>query len=252
MDHTVDESAYSVRDYSNDQLIDLLSQHPGTSREIVCNRSHAGYLAEYFGPSGTNAKTILVENEYIDRDFLEDYSSYYVRCFRDYASTCKRLHFFAVKITEAMFDAWLRGEASAQFQKQLQKSYIGFIVVKPLPKTIIGRTCLKTYPDDNNRLYFPALRTYKVNLFGMPLEITDTLAFQEQDSVASACATSALWSTFQATGKLFQHRIPSPVEITKAALVRFPMDERDLPNHGLSVFRVPYMRIFAAAYRCPL
>ena len=31
----------------------------------------------------------------------------------------------------------------------------------------------------------------------------------------AACATSALWSLFQKTAKIFQHSIPSPVEITK-------------------------------------
>lgn len=46
----------------------------------------------YFDHIG--AKTIIVENDYIDRDFLEDYSGYYARCFHDYQRSCTRLHFF--------------------------------------------------------------------------------------------------------------------------------------------------------------
>jgi hypothetical protein len=241
---TTGDPAYSIHAYTDDSLIDILSQSATTSAEIVRNKSHASYFHEYFGSTGVQAKTILVENSYIDRDFLEDYSSFYVRCFRDYESSCKRLHFFSDEVREDSFSAWVSGKMTdrgrGMFKNRLQRSYLGFIVVKPLPLTVVGRTCLQTYSHDNHRRHFPALRSYKVSIFGLSLEIAGTLAFQEQDTVAAACATSALWSTFQATGKLFQHRIPSPVEITKAALVRFPMDERDLPNHGLSIWQMAH------------
>jgi hypothetical protein len=44
-----------------------------------------------------------------------------------------------------------------------------------------------------------------------------------------------LWSTFQGTGKLFQHQIPSPVEITKAATRQIPQETRAFPSSGLSL-----------------
>jgi hypothetical protein len=128
--------------------------------------------------------------------------------------------------------------ASAFNAKRLQDGYLGFVVVKPLPQTIIGRTCLITYPADGGRRSFPILRNYPVNLFGFTLSVA-SLAFQEQDTVVAACATSALWSCFQGTGKLFQHAIPSPVEITKAATDHVPESlpansARALPNSGLT------------------
>jgi len=46
--------------------------------------------------------------------------------------------------------------------------------------------------------------------------------------------TSKLWTVFQGTGKLFHHRIPSPVEITEAAVEHSPLETRSLPNHGLT------------------
>jgi hypothetical protein len=64
----------------------------------------------------------------------------------------------------------------------------------------------------------------------------ESLAFQEQDAVVAACATSALWSAFNGTGKQFQHHIPSPVEITKSATAHVPLDTRTFPNSiGLSL-----------------
>ena len=53
-----------------------------------------------------------------------------------------------------------------------------------------------------------------------------SLSFQEQDHEVAACATSALWSIFHGTGKMFQHPILSPVEITKVAFEIMPLDTR--------------------------
>jgi hypothetical protein len=115
---------------------------------------------------------------------------------------------------------------------ELTNDYIGFIVIKPLPQTILGRTCLRTYPNAGCR-FFNFIRPYKVNLFGIELSV-ESIAYQEQDSVVAACASSAIWSAFQATALLFQHSIPSPVEITKAATIFFPYANRHFPNKGLN------------------
>ena len=106
-------------------------------------------------------------------------------------------------------------------------------MVKPLPETVIGRTCLRSYEEEGGRNY-PITRSYDASLFGIDLEVKKTLAFQEQDHVVAACATSALWSAFQGTGKLFQHAIPSPVEITAAAGVNPSTGSRNFPNDGLT------------------
>ncbi|MBN1900638.1 hypothetical protein JW926_04845 [Candidatus Sumerlaeota bacterium] len=127
----------------------------------------------------------------------------------------------------------MRKEKRELDNQKIQDSYLGFIIIRPLPGSVIGRTCLRTYPPDGGRRRFPVTRTYHANLFGIKLEI-ESLAFQEQDQTVAACATSALWSSFQKTGMLFQHAISSPVEITKAANEKFPLASRGLPSHGLT------------------
>ena len=193
---------------------------------------HCEYFREYF--DALRARTIVVERGYVDRDFLEDFAAYYVRCFPSYRKTCTRLHFFARPFSLRAFRRLVRGELAPLTITQLQQDYLGFVVVKPLPRTVIGRTCLRTYAHANGRRQFPATRDYEPNLFGVPLKVS-TLAFQEQDSVVAACATSALWSAFQSTGRLFNHPIPSPVEITKAATRGLALASRVFPNHGLTV-----------------
>lgn len=217
---------FQILPYNISNLKVTLADRTETSIELINIKNHCAYFEEYFDRIG--AKTILVENNYIDQHFLEDFAGYYVRCFPPYKRKCTRLHFFDIEFTKRCFNNLLKGKSRSLSIKKLQDAYLGFIVVKPLPKTIIGRTCLKTYPRENRR-YFPTLHKYSVNLFGLDLNI-DSLAFQEQDNAVAACATSALWSIFQGTGRLFQHAIPSPVEITKVANT-FTAFTRNLPNN---------------------
>jgi hypothetical protein len=217
--------------YSIEQLISILRQESEAPEEIIRAKSHIGYFDDYFNK--LEAKTIVLEKNYIDKDFLEDFIGYYVRCFNKYKSQCSRLHFFKKEFTREEFSAILEGRADKAFLKELQQEhYLGFIVVKPLPQTIIGKTCLLPYPFEGRR-YYPIKRSYEIHLFGIPFEVRNTLAFQEQDNVVAACATTALWTAFQGTGALFQHLTPSPVEITKAAISRSSTEQRGLPNRGL-------------------
>ena len=178
---------YEVVPYSIAELKRLL----GNSRcppGVIDGKLHSIYFDEYFRE--LKAKTIVVEPSYVDRDYLEDFAGYYVKCFESYGRWCTRLHFFDRLLTRPEFEATLRGDPGALARGDLEGSYLGFIVVKPLPETVVGRTCLKTYPGNGRRQY-PIVRRYKANLFGTALQV-DTLAFQEQDREVAACATSAL------------------------------------------------------------
>lgn len=226
---------YVVVPYSFDALLDLLAG--AASKDYIQSKTHSVYFEGYFAM--LSAKVIVVENEYVDHDYLEDFIAFYVRCFREYPKTTRRLHFFSESFNGGEFVSLLKGD-KPELGVLLQKSYLGFVVVKPLPQTIVGRTCLTTYPSDSGRRHFPILQRYSASLFGLDLKV-DTLAFQEQDSVVAACATSALWSAFQGTGQIFHHRIPSPAEITRTASDYIPEERaqvlpetRRMPNHGLT------------------
>ncbi|MBL1179256.1 hypothetical protein [Pantanalinema sp. GBBB05] len=220
--------AFRIYPYTVDEFKNILVGNSGASLDLVEEKSHIAYLDKYFQDVGT--KIILVEYDYVDRDFLEDFAGFYARCFPDYNRKCTRLHFFSYLFTAEQFKCLLANPNTSDLtQDILQEHYLGFMVVKPLPQTIIGRTCISTYPNDNNRRHFPIIRQYKTNLFGLCLSVR-SLAFQEQDEVAAACATSALWTVFHGTGMQFQHSIPSPVEITKKAFSNFPLATRVIPN----------------------
>jgi hypothetical protein len=229
-----------IYEYSKKKLLELFVEKSEAAEELITKKNHSEYFDKYLINPDIDVKTIIVENDYIDRDFLEDFSAYYVRCFTNYNRKCTRLHFFRNKFRQDEFESFL-DKYDKKFKKDLLDNYVGFIVIKRLPQTIIGRTCLRTYPektgaedeeDKGDTRVYPIVRNYKANLCGVKLTVS-SLAFQEQDNVVSACATSALWSAFQGTAILFQHQILSPVEITKAATKHLPLKERTFPNKGL-------------------
>ncbi len=230
---------FNVLKYSIDTLIDIIAENSEATKSSVSSKHHSTYFKEYF--SHVDAKTIIVEKEYIDKDYLEDFASYYVKCFDSYKKKCTRIHFFSNSFSQQNFIDLLKHNSSSLSKETLQVFYLGFIVVKPLPSTVVGRSCLKTYASDGHR-YFPIIREYVANLYGIPLSI-NTIAFQEQDSVVAACATSALWSIFHGTGILFHHPIFSPAEITKKASEYLPygtLDARIFPNKGLTIEQMAY------------
>lgn len=234
------QPAYEVLQYSVENFIKVLARKASFSVEQFKAELRGVYFDEYLSELGP--QTIVVENDYVDQHYLDDYAGYYVSCFRDYGKTCVRIHFFASRFTKSTFAKILSGQNSST---QLQENYLGFMVVKPLPHTVIGRTCLKTYQE--NPRFYPITRRYVANLFGIELSV-NSLAFQEQDRAAAACSSSALWSIFQGSGQLFHHEIPSPFEITAAATAVSPpqveiaasieLQTRSLPSRGLSLFQM--------------
>ena len=89
---------FEVYPYNKNHLIDLFSKN--SSKQAILKKTQLGYLDGYFSHSDIDAKTIVVENNYIDRDFLEDHAGYYARCFQEYERKCSRLHFFNVSFSK--------------------------------------------------------------------------------------------------------------------------------------------------------
>lgn len=212
-------------------LRELFVRFSDESNPAVGRKDHIGYLGGYLDHFG--CRSVVVETDYIDRDYLEDFAAYHVRSFREYRRHCARLHFFTVPLTLEELQAAIVGDDVNL--TEWRRAYLGFLVLKPLPTTVIGRTCLRPYEqqDEQAERHYPPVCGQHVDLCGLGFEVT-TLPFQEQDRDVAACASSALWSVFQATGRRFQHAIPSPVAITAAA-TRSGHEERVLPNaKGLS------------------
>lgn len=190
--------------------------------------------------------SIVSEPIYIDTDYLEDYATFYSGCHREYQRSCKRIHFFAKPDSHravhspGMFEK-LFFSRDTNLIRAFKDAYLGFVVVRPLPEAIIGRTVLKCWPNEaNGRLrYFTVVGRYVAHLLGIEFVIEHSLPFQEQDSACGACATIALWSAFQQAARLFGTTSPRPSSITRlASPLPAPAFGRTIPSHGLSVYQI--------------
>jgi len=219
---------FVIRKFSRRSLCAALSNEHASDREIS-TRGIVKYLCGYL--NDLKCLSLVIEPDYTDRDFLDDFAEYYVRCYPPYKRHCKRIHFFKTQISRKLFLRAIRAEPGSEKEKYLTENYLGFAVARPLPQAIIGRTVLKTYESDRGRRHYTCLKSYSANLFGVKCQV-NSLAFQEQDTVVAACATVALWSSFQKTAELFGTPTPTPAEITKAANQAIHLG-RPIPSHGL-------------------
>ena len=146
--------------------------------------------------------------------------------------------FFSSEFDEKQWSGLVQranGGEREEVERELAGQYLGFMVIKPLPGSPIGRTVLRTFDRDaprGRRREFTAIRRYTVSLAGLSLSVRG-LAFQQQDQGVSACATTALWSALQRTAPLEHLSSPTPAQITEAASRYMLPEGRALPSEGL-------------------
>jgi hypothetical protein len=238
---------FAVQPYTGKgSILTVLKKQKGKlliNQQTIYN-SRFNYLESYFEKIGV--KAIIYEFEYNDKEYIEDFSNYYCRSFKDYPKKCVRLHFFTIDITYSAFEIFIK--TYVPDKKDPKKGnpyydfYAGFAVLRPIPLTLFGRTCLKTYieeKEDGGKRCYPTTRDYKTHLFGIEFSVK-SIAFQEQDNAVSACATTALWVAFHGTARLFEHLIPTPYEITlNASKYMMPNNRKQIPySEGLKPYEM--------------
>lgn len=164
------------------------------------------------------AQTILVEDEYIDRDFTDAFAAYYARLFKRHSKICKRIHIFSRDLTTILNRPTVVGVANGL--QECQPDYIGFIVLRPVHQAPIASVCLKMPPTPaGHEQHLLAKARYYVHILGAELHV-DALPMTQQDQRIGACAQASIWSAarhFHA-----RHRGPwiSMVGITEAAMMQ--------------------------------
>lgn len=211
---------------------------PASFPEQAGDSDQVAYLrryVEHLGVAGT-----IEEQSYFDRDYLAEFASFYCTSSRGYPNRCRRIHLFSLELPRlrSCFFSALSGEREAL--ACLERSYRGFVVLRPIEATPIGRTVLAWYDDDsltNPRVTTPA-RDYVVHLTGLRLCVRG-IAWQQQDSAVGACATIALWAMFHSSALDEHHAIPTTADVTRAANRRWFTGQSAFPaNDGLHTFQI--------------
>ena len=175
------------------------------------------------------AKSYVLEEPYIDRDYSADYLEFYARTFRTHARHCRRAHFFSKDIS-SLVSASLSTEGLSKLRRLAGDAYCGFCVLRPLPTAPIGRTVLRArlrgHQDMESTVTCRA--PFDANLLGIDLKVTGA-AYLQQDARVGACAQVAIWAGMRHLHARYGYDWVSVAEITRLATPTAPDEAVSLP-----------------------
>jgi len=189
---------------------------------------------------GQKCKCIVIEREYIDKDYRDTFSQFHSKKFNAPSSRCIRLHFFSEVVTEEEIGA---SDDTDERDDRLTRSigskvdsirvgdgnqramYFGYCVIRPTKPNCIGRTLVSHSLRIRQDAHMCVCREY-VHILGAKLFVVG-FPFISQDCDATVCAESALWMIF----RYFSNRYPWYAEIT-------PFQVTELTTHHAAGGRV--------------
>ena len=175
------------------------------------------------------ARSYVLEDRYIDRDYSADYLHFYARTFRTHARHCQRAHFFSDDISPELGEA-RSTEAINQLRSLAATSYCGFCVIRPLPTAPIGRTVLRGDLRDRPGMEATVTcrATFEANLLGVDLKVPGA-AYLQQDARVGACAQVAIWAGMRHMHARHGYNWVSVADITRLATPTAPDEATSLP-----------------------
>ena len=133
-------------------------------------------------------KAVLIERNYIDKDYRSTYYHFYAKKGQRYRADCVRLHFFDGTV---IFDEQTLKLASTA-DERLTDHYYGYMVLRPTGIVTIGRTVVS--PDvRSGACRFIITANHKVHILGYKLEVQGFPSMDQHHDI-SVCAHAACWS----------------------------------------------------------
>ena len=185
---------------------------------------------------------VLVEHDYIDKDYRSTFYNFYAKMGRPYRQDCVRLHFFDKDVTFTGSPLDLKGP-----DFWLEDHYFGYIVLRPTITATLGRSVLS--PRIRIGARGNAIQSrHKVHLLGYTLSVWGFPSMAQHADI-SVCAHVACWAILRHYSEQYvQHRELLLHDITRLAK---PFDPGGLtPSLGLNLYEAE--RIFQAAGCFPL
>ena len=174
-----------------------------------------------------DAKGILIEHGYVDKDYRSTFYNFYTKKGRHYRPDCVRLHFFAKPVwyDKARFEI-------ESTDLRPQDHYFGYIVLRPTIAATLGRSLLS--PDMRLHASGRAIQSvHYVNLLGHRLPVWGFPSMAQHIDIA-VCAHVSCWAILRYYSATFpQYRQYLLHDITKLAA---PFDPGGLvPSLGFDV-----------------
>lgn len=194
-----------LKDYFDADTVDVIEGRVG------------GYIEE--------GKTFVIEENYIDRDWRDEYSLFYSRTFYDNISKfTTRVHIIADEVESL---------------KELNdENYLGYFILRPVPikepklLKIVVKPLKKPFNVYQDEDIYIAACDYSPHLGGSFVPKMKTFPFYQQDSSVTICAYSDMWMLTEYMHRKFGFNRPSIREFVNLTL---PFRGRVIPSRGLLV-----------------
>ena len=191
-------------------------------------------------------KFILIEFDYIDKDYRSTFYNFYSKKGRRYRDDCVRIHFFddCVGLDEQRMDLTCSDEPK---EDNLKDHYFGYIVLRPTIVATLGRSILS--PRIRVGAQGRVIRSHhSVHLLGYTFNLSGFPSMAQHADIA-VCAHVSCWSILRHYSEQFSaHREILLHEITRLAT---PFDPGGLaPSFGLDIVKAE--RIFQSAGCFPI
>jgi hypothetical protein len=187
-------------------------------------------------------QTIVVEKNYIDRNYLRDFQRYHLSCYQHYKKSCNRIHFFKNSIQDFNEKGIISVNTLQKHINDLQSAYVGFIVIRPLTRNFIGRTAIIPLEIQNQNETLHLIKNNNTaHLFGITFKIK-TLLFLEQDRSVGACSPTSLWIALNGLRDKWElGEIPAVSELIEMNVNTYEYYNRSFPNMGLYVTQLEFL-----------
>lgn len=180
--------------------------------------------------------TVVAEPDYVDKQYRDSYYSYFSQKYTEYERNCLRLAFFEGKISQEQF---------ADCTYDLEKIFIGTVVLRPLEIGNIGQTLLN--PKKLNVKGYFRTCVFRVMVYGRKLNI-EAFPYSSQDGETMTCAETVLFNLIYYYGtKYSEYRVLMPSEILQD--IERESYERVLPSMG--VYEANMAKVLADAHFYP-
>ena len=185
----------------------------------------------------SRVKAVLVEHDYVDKDYRSTLYSFYAKKGRPYRADSVRLHFFDQKV-----DFGVRPSEETGKGKTLDDHYYGYVVLRPTISATLGRSVLS--PDIRVGAHGSAIQgRHYVHLLGHRLSVWGFPSMDQHVDIA-ACAHVACWAILRHYSESYsQYREYLVYEIAKLATGFEPGGIS--PSRGLDIWEAE--RVFNAA-----
>jgi len=183
---------------------------------------------------GSRVGWVIIEDQYIDRDYRDTFSHIFSRRFATPSARCQRLHFFSAELTEAP-------DLDRLPEAKIDDTYLGYAVIRPTRPNGLGRMLVspKIALAATNGVE-ASLCQEEVTLFGRQLTVRG-FPFIGQDVDVTTCAQATLWMLRRYYSNRYrQYAETRPYELAQLA-ARHLHGDRSFPASGLSDWQMAEM-----------